>query len=255
MELTCVICLEDIVKFNNKKTLKCEHMFHKKCLNNFYEKNIYINYECPICKEIDSKCNIFLRPDQNKSKFEKIILHNNNLITNLKKFFKIPVLLEFLSHLNDNAIISGSFILSTILNETYENNDIDIYIDNHYKYFKLFKFLVKSDFQLTRSTDNYKYLNNNKQNLIYCVDTFIYKNNENIKIDIIYNKLNKMVIRDCFDLDIVKNYYNGTDYYVYNLTKLVYKKDYIHESKLNPKTEKRIIKYRNRGFEISILHN
>ena len=29
MDLTCSICLEEITNFNTKKTLSCEHMFHK----------------------------------------------------------------------------------------------------------------------------------------------------------------------------------------------------------------------------------
>lgn len=39
--MECSICLEDI-EFKFKKTLQCEHMFHKKCIDNCYI--------CPICR-------------------------------------------------------------------------------------------------------------------------------------------------------------------------------------------------------------
>jgi hypothetical protein len=45
----CIICLEHIDINSNKKTLECEHSFHKSCIN------IIENYKCPLCRQISSK--------------------------------------------------------------------------------------------------------------------------------------------------------------------------------------------------------
>lgn len=48
MDLNCAICLETIDNFKDKKTLVCEHMYHKDCINQVR------NNKCPLCKkEID----------------------------------------------------------------------------------------------------------------------------------------------------------------------------------------------------------
>ena len=43
--MECSICLEDI-EFKFKKTLKCEHVFHKKCLYPWYIRS----ESCPLCR-------------------------------------------------------------------------------------------------------------------------------------------------------------------------------------------------------------
>lgn len=252
MDLTCSICLEEITNFNTKKTLSCEHMFHKNCINNYINNN----YKCPICRN-DKSSNIIINSTKELNLFQKIKLKNNSFVDKLKKFFTIPQLLEFMTYLNKNTIISGSFILSTILNEDYSNNDIDIYVDNEFDYIRLLKFLVRSKYILNDQSINniaYNYLDFlNSKNLIIYVDTFFNNNNNSIKIDLIYCKSNTQVICNCFDLDIVKNYYDGYNFYVYNLTKLLYKIDYIENNRITEKVKNRIIKYRNRGFNIDIL--
>jgi hypothetical protein len=51
MDFTCAICLEDIINYNDKKTLDCEHMYHKDCINQVQ------NNKCPLCNKhiIDDK--------------------------------------------------------------------------------------------------------------------------------------------------------------------------------------------------------
>jgi hypothetical protein len=51
MDFNCVICLENIINYNDKKTLDCEHMFHKECINKI------VNNKCPLCNHqiIDDK--------------------------------------------------------------------------------------------------------------------------------------------------------------------------------------------------------
>ncbi len=51
MDFNCAICFEDIINYNDKKTLDCEHMYHKNCINQVQ------NNKCPLCNEriIDDK--------------------------------------------------------------------------------------------------------------------------------------------------------------------------------------------------------
>lgn len=44
MDLNCAICFESIDNFKDKKTLVCEHMYHKNCINQVQ------NNKCPLCK-------------------------------------------------------------------------------------------------------------------------------------------------------------------------------------------------------------
>lgn len=256
MDLTCSICLTDILDFKDKKTLTCEHMFHKLCYQNYNNNQIsqLKNTKCPNCKYQKTTNIIINNKYYNITYFEKIEIKNNSIIDKLKKFFTISDMLKFLSYLNKNVIISGSFILSVILDENYSNNDIDIYIDNQTEYIKMLKFLVRTNYKLKEDKNlNFHFKYNNK-NLIIFVDTWEKINNENIKIDIIYCKNNKDLIKDYFDLDIVKNFYNGSDFYVYNKDKLINKFDYIPYNHITEKIKNRIIKYQNRGFNITITN-
>ena len=44
----CVLCMEDLEKFDTLLRIKCKHEFHKDCL----VQGLLENKECPICKEI-----------------------------------------------------------------------------------------------------------------------------------------------------------------------------------------------------------
>ena len=52
----CPICMEQIS--SNKKTLKCQHIFHEKCILKWYQNSKYNKYyddpyktgRCPICR-------------------------------------------------------------------------------------------------------------------------------------------------------------------------------------------------------------
>jgi len=41
----CAICLDNINNINNKKTLECEHSYHKECINKVKNK------KCPLCQQ------------------------------------------------------------------------------------------------------------------------------------------------------------------------------------------------------------
>ena len=45
----CAICLENIDTISSKKTLECEHSFHKFCIN------MVKNHKCPLCNYISFK--------------------------------------------------------------------------------------------------------------------------------------------------------------------------------------------------------
>jgi hypothetical protein len=72
IDLTCVICLDIIKEFKDKKTLSCEHMFHNTC---YIEYN---NNTCPICKKENYNIiidNIYMDPPPPYTLFSPI---NNN---------------------------------------------------------------------------------------------------------------------------------------------------------------------------------
>jgi predicted RNA-binding Zn-ribbon protein involved in translation (DUF1610 family) len=51
----CTICFEEIQTREHKvKLKKCNHIFHKKCLNK-YLKETLLNFKCPNCKKDYSK--------------------------------------------------------------------------------------------------------------------------------------------------------------------------------------------------------
>lgn len=51
----CAICLNKIEDKEYIRKLKCNHLFHKKCVDNWLKKNIE-NPSCPYCRGIVNKC-------------------------------------------------------------------------------------------------------------------------------------------------------------------------------------------------------
>ena len=45
----CAICLDNINNINNKKTLECEHLYHKECINKVKNK------KCPLCNQVSNR--------------------------------------------------------------------------------------------------------------------------------------------------------------------------------------------------------
>lgn len=45
----CVICLNEYEKGTYKRTLSCNHLFHKKCIDKWFRG---FNKCCPICRQI-----------------------------------------------------------------------------------------------------------------------------------------------------------------------------------------------------------
>jgi len=47
----CIICQDEILLFKDKKTLYCEHIFHKTCIEEYIKYNSNNKYICPLCKK------------------------------------------------------------------------------------------------------------------------------------------------------------------------------------------------------------
>ena len=47
VSISCPICLMDVEKDNEYYEIKCNHIFHKECLEKWLEK---YNYICPVCR-------------------------------------------------------------------------------------------------------------------------------------------------------------------------------------------------------------
>jgi hypothetical protein len=246
MDTICSICLEDIINISDKLTLSCEHFYHKDCINK------YMNTFCPLCKTSLIKSNIYYVNTTNDYNFKNIVLLTNKLNEKLLSYFNLTERILFLQLLNKNVVLSGSFILSIILNEFYDSQDLDIFIDNYSDYKILKKFLKDCKYKKNNEyyINNHKYSDNYNGNQINKVLTF---NKNNRKIDIIFNKNNYILFKYNTDLDILKNYYDGKYFYIYDKTKLELKIDYISKSKLTQSIINRIIKYRQRGFQIYIV--
>lgn len=45
----CTICINQYIKGEYKRTLSCQHSFHKKCVDKWFK---YGNTSCPICRKV-----------------------------------------------------------------------------------------------------------------------------------------------------------------------------------------------------------
>ena len=75
----CPICMEQI-SFKNKKTLKCQHTFHEKCILKWYQDSKYNKYydepykigRCPVCRNKSEE----LFYDDDFEKYNNLTLEN-----------------------------------------------------------------------------------------------------------------------------------------------------------------------------------
>lgn len=169
------------------------------------------------------------------------ILHNkilpifkSNIVNNLKYIFKDQYIIFIKQMYKYQAKIYGSFIIQCLLEETYDNSDVDIFIDNQYNFDKFTKYMINTynniccrnlyDTNVINTNVNNKLIqfihNTNKQQFDFniCEGTISFDNNN----DIIINKLNYSCI--------------------FNKTCVINNDEY----KIN--TMQRLIKYANRGF-------
>ena len=47
-DTTCPICIDELKKGEYYRTLECSHVFHKKCIDNWFKKD---HSDCPMCRK------------------------------------------------------------------------------------------------------------------------------------------------------------------------------------------------------------
>jgi hypothetical protein len=165
--------------------------------------------------------------------------------------------------LNDNIVLTGSTVISAILTNPYfynETRNIDINIIANIYDINYIKLLNILDYNLIIKKKNL-----NKCNTItddYIIDWDIYNIIDTVNKKILQiNLLHINIIPKEFiyhhkynNLNIVKNYYNGSIISVLNYYNLKKKYDNICKIPDNENNYYNIIKYINRGFHISIFH-
>lgn len=205
----------------------------------FYGISIYLN-----CKDTDNLLKLTKTYDNQKIIQQKII---NKINEHINKIF-LHDAADFKNLLKKTgSIISGSFLLQIILNEYWQDTDIDIYVpycmkDYDVEFIEFFK-----KYELI-------YENHNTYNL--CAKGIEYVNTYNVN-----NKIIQLIVVDCslfgmysyiissFDYDFCKNVYGINKYKEYirmhNFQKIIDKTD------METRTEsKRYIKYSDRGFAV-----
>lgn len=261
----CAICLEENLNMTNKTTLQCQHEFHKTCINQYYGTS------CPICKKEFITSNIYYINKNTNNNFSNVILLKNNLFRTINRFFTLDKSIIFLNLLNSKMVLSGQILLSIIQNteENMQLNTLDIYIDNYFHYKTMSEFLKKNNYQKQNEPTLINYLSifssyqsmliNNGISELIIDESIIYKINKytngDLNINIIFNVNNLYTIENRFKLDILKNYFDGNYFYVYNITKLELKIEYIYKERVDNRLKDIISYYRNNNYNIYITEN
>lgn len=166
---------------------------------------------------------------------------HQNLVNELKRELN-PELIEMIIELD--MIVSGSFILSVALSESYDNADIDIYMEHHWRSIEVEKYqgLFEKSVALTEATS----------------DAYVYPENFNAKhigksfsgkyIQLVYCETPRFECIEGSDTSFCKNYFNMTEIKVSNLDHLLNKEGTLTASKNVKSFKKRYEKYSQRGF-------
>ena len=151
---------------------------------------------------------------------------------------KLGCPMDLFSYLNKDAVLSGSCMVQYLLNEYYDNHDIDIFV-NKERLEKISSYLIENKYECDKNLEfDARYPSRFKVYNFYkdsCTKIQLIKC-EDVKANILN-----------FDFNIVKNYYDG---------KSIIIKDIIHLSKKieifdNSQCQYgRIVKYIHRGFFI-----
>jgi hypothetical protein len=163
--------------------------------------------------------------------------------------------------LNNNIVLTGSTVISAILNNPYfynekRNIDLNIIANIHdYHYTELLNILDYNYLIIKKKLFIKPEIMDN--NLIdYDIYNIIDSENKSIvKINILHiNIIPKEFILSHNNLNLVKNYYNGDRIYTFNYKNLINKYDNLKHIPYNENQYYNIIKYTNRGFKISICN-
>jgi len=166
------------------------------------------------------------------------------------------------SYLSDECVISGSTLLSSLVNKEFESDDIDIYINNSVtsinhpllvylnEYMESDK-IINNYNRISHYTPGYHRRTDLFDRNIFKYNRFYFEyNNTRLKIDIIitYDSPIKY-IKNHFDLNLVKNYYNGIFIYSLNYDDIINKIEKTNKIPIGQGLI-RYKKYINRGFKI-----
>lgn len=158
-----------------------------------------------------------------------------------------------------DIVITGSTLWSILLNEEWENSDIDIFVGANIDKDKQFYGIYDSSISKFGKLLGYKLLNTFVDDskiknwkissgvLMYesCVTKLINKSGEKL-FDIVIHNINNLYQKiNQFDIVGCSCYYNGKELYISNPKETLNKKSFINESLINPN---RILKYMNRGI-------
>ena len=73
----CSICLDNI-DLDDIHELKCGHIFHKECINNWFKQDS-IYKSCPYCRAINMKKNIHRRENITRRRHNMVVLQQNDI--------------------------------------------------------------------------------------------------------------------------------------------------------------------------------
>lgn len=168
---------------------------------------------------------------------------------------------KFIKHMTqNNAVISGSFIIQCILGKYYEGSDIDVYsfLDTTKKTF--FDIIDKEELTATQHMvfAEYDELPNIGEILNIHLKNGFYLQNIQLHNISSFGELKEFIIKD-FDFNICKNLFtiiNGKPkLYIHNLTRILNKTEVISTLQIDEKTKIRIEKYILRGFTFKFGSN
>lgn len=179
------------------------------------------------------------------------------ILPQIKPEFLPSNLLQFIKNLNTywqkDCIISGSCILQFLLDEIYDDYDIDIFIDNR-KVPQMINFLFLTGYTIDTiwKKNNYSKFGKYVQ-IMNFAKTF--KGKYRIQL-IIVNRFRTSpvdIVRN-FDFTIVKNYFDGRHLHITNKDYILRKYDKITTSQVEKyKCAERIQKYKQRGITFELV--
>lgn len=146
-----------------------------------------------------------------------------------------------------DMIISGSFILSIALFESYDNSDIDIYMDCTYDSHLLTPYLHLFDIDDT--------ITENCESSYYFDAKYIGKTFSGKKIQLISCPNSRTNCISESDISFCKNFFSMNEIYVLNLYDLLNKEGTIFVSRNKGSFKKRCEKYIQRGFTFTNVNS
>jgi hypothetical protein len=200
-----------------------------------------------------------------KYKTEEII---SRLVENIDKcLFDSKVFLNFI--ITNNIFLSGGFLLQAISDKEYDNYDIDLFVmgkkdDTLLQNFKSLWEQYNEQIKLWSNSDPSLSVSYPLAfDVVYCTSNFLNKKINSIQFIFIndYENTNPEDYVKKFDIDICANYYDGEKLFIKNLNGIITNDATILYSQLNKditrliveRTENRISKYYERGFNINFV--